>query len=214
MDNTPTGQQVTTLPLHECPDLMVDIETTGVDSHRNAILQIAAVPFCFERRLKGDVHFNYALRMPNTRLWDDETRKWWMGSKAKQEVFMNITRYQQPVVDVLKIFSEFARNMKGASEGDVRFWSNHPFDWDFIQSYYNDFMEGFIPFKYRWYRDLESVIMGLSYPNIDNKHKIKKDNSRAHDAIYDVHFQIDWLFNAVEQTRPLQVADNVQVQVG
>ena len=46
------------------PDLMVDIETSGVDSGRNAILQLAAVPFlCMAGALLCEADDGFSLLM-------------------------------------------------------------------------------------------------------------------------------------------------------
>ena len=61
-------------------DVMVDLETTGSNFDRNAIIQIAAVKFNYETEEVSTDFFDRCLHVHPGREWDPETRAWWQGN--------------------------------------------------------------------------------------------------------------------------------------
>ena len=59
-------------------DIMVDIETTGLDPDRNAILQIGAIAFEYDTMLVDSKNiFKRSLGIPVRRFWDEDTEYFW-----------------------------------------------------------------------------------------------------------------------------------------
>jgi len=166
-------------------DIMVDIETTGTDMSRNAIIQIAGVRFDYETgTLDTDNMFNRCLAIPGWRTWDLGTHQWW---QKQGDVLKNIMSRAE---DPRTVLIDFARwvNLSGDSP---RLWAKPShFEFPFISSYYSDF-ELPIPFGYRETVDLNSFMRGrFNSPGKDAFDKEIPMDGPAHDAIYDTIHQI------------------------
>lgn len=173
------------------PDIMVDVETTGLDSSDNAMIQLAAVKFNLkERSVNADSMFNKCLSIPPRRYWDESTRQWW--SEQKRSILMEIYANMEDPRSVMEAFTEWV-GPSGSSP--LRFWAKPiHFDWGFVASYYKEF--GMMnPFHFRVATDMNSYIRGYGRdPDIvDHRTEFKGD---AHNALYDVLNQIDSLFQA------------------
>jgi DNA polymerase III epsilon subunit-like protein len=180
-------------------DICVDIETTGTSPDRTAIIQIAAVKFDL---LTGEVDhnfFNECLSIPPTRFWSDDTRSWWM--RQKQAVLAGIFERMR---DPGTVMNEF---VSWAGYDNPRFWSKPlSFDYPFISSYCKDFGLH-VPFSYREAMDCRSYLQGLAFPESPISERDIEFDGDAHNAIFDVLFQIKWLL--ANQTRFGSIQDAV-----
>lgn len=173
-------------------DAMVDIETSGLEPNRTAILQISIVLFNAKTKEVNPNVFNRMLRIPNWRHWDQSTLSWWSKQRAGllQEI---LARGEDPAV-VLKDMITFVRQ----SDNSIpRFWSKPThFDFMFIQSYLKDF-DLFMPFCYRSANDMNSFIRALYFPEPVPNLNIEFQGE-AHNAIFDTLHQIKLLFAHME----------------
>lgn len=131
-----------------------------------------------------------SMTVPSDRKWNEETIKWWQ--EANPNVLTDIQKDAINFIIVLTKFKEYV-----ASFNDyVNFWSNHPFDWEFIQHYYRSYGIR-SPFDYNTFRDLDTYIVGLVGEENLKTFKPKPDKNKEHDALYDCILQIDWLFESI-----------------
>lgn len=167
-------------------DVMVDLETTGVQPDRNAIIQIAAVKFNLNERTVDTNYFERCLTVPEHRFWSEDTMVWW--ARQKRGVLDSIRSRQEPYRDVIKDFAMWAY-----PAGHLRFWAKPTtFDFMFCASYFAD--AGLAnPFHYRNANDINSYLRGLHYPYDapDLKPEFVGD---AHNALWDTFHQIKVLF--------------------
>lgn len=165
-------------------DVMVDIETTGVQPDKNAIIQIAAVKFNLSKGTISPDFFNMSLEIPRGRYWDEGTRRWWSD---KPTVYADIVSRAQDPKAVMEAFLEWARPHQS-----LRFWSKPThFDYMFVSSYFSDYdMPN--PFSYRDATDLNSYLRGLYAPFAVDKLDIPFDGD-AHNALDDTIYQIKML---------------------
>lgn len=177
-------------PVEYYPDMMVDIETTGLRADRAAILQIAAVPFNLETR-KVDVGrmFDRCLAMPPTRAWEEGTRQWWATQKA--ETYNTIVARAEDPALVMSDFLTFCLPMNAH-----RFWAKPAhFDYPFISSYFHDF--GLVnPFHYREVTCMNAYVRARA-PQF-NASGIEF-NGPVHNALFDTLHQIKVLFAAEDE---------------
>jgi hypothetical protein len=179
-------------------DVMVDVETTGLRADRHAMIQLAAVPF---NLATGEVcqehYFDKCLRVPAARGWQEGTRSWWYG---KNEVVLHgiLARMEDPrtVMDHFKIYCE------GFLAPDCRFWQKRPFDWQWVESYFNDY-EIQNPFRYQNVIEMTAFMKGMAFPDEMTEglsfpdyrtflpHIEGKDEFDAHNAYFDCLVQIN-----------------------
>lgn len=190
------------------PDIMVDLETTHTDSGRGAILQLAAVRFNVETQaVDGEDMFNRCLQIPNWRHWSESTRYWWMGQD--QDVLTRILNSGENPSDVIEDFVAWA-HAKPCSRARRLWGKPSHFEFPWIESYCKDFNHQ-NPFHYREVTDLNSFLRGCYFPNAIPRLNIEFFGD-AHDAIFDVLNQINYLFihirNAAEtERRPVLVPE-------
>jgi len=157
-------------------DIMVDIETTGLQPDNAAILQIGAVPFNYKTmEIDTDNLFKVSLTMPKTRYWTDDTQSFWMGQN--REVYDRIMSECVIWKDGMRKFYDYA-----IAQGDLNFWCKGlNFDWNFIESYYRD-MELPMPFGFRDAIDLRSFCAGLL--GQDEWKGVEKNTERSGERSY------------------------------
>lgn len=167
-------------------DVMVDIETTGVDPSFNAIIQIAAIRFNYETNEVGPAYVA-SLDTPPNRFWDEGTREWWMD---KLDVYQDIVAKARPAAVVMREFAQWAFDTAPAI-GDQRLWAKPiSFEWPFLQSYARQF-DVTLPFHYRLCRDLNSFIAGVrGNPEHWPLERQLTFTGDAHNAIDDVGHQV------------------------
>lgn len=171
---------------------MVDLETTGTNAEKNAIIQIAAVKFDYDTGQVSDDFFNRCLRVHPGREWDLGTRQWW---QKQGDVLRTIEeRAEDPATVVHDFYQWLLKDWpKGRSERSegLQFWSKPThFDHVFVSSYFAMF--GYdMPCGFRYARDVNSFMAGLAgnpaHPNMADQ--IEMDGP-AHDALFDVIHQI------------------------
>lgn len=180
-------------------DVMVDIETTGVNPDRNAIIQIGAVKFNRHTKEVCSNFFKASLTMPAWRNWDQSTLQWWVRQK---EVLNQILATQRPYAEVMSEFQQWIVD-PATSDRNIRFWSKPThFDFMFISSYFADL--GLAnPLSYREATDMNSYIRGMYAPNeVDQEfEKTIVHNGAAHDGLEDCFYQLKVLFAHMERMK-------------
>ncbi|WCD44181.1 putative exonuclease [Xylophilus phage Lumi] len=174
------------------PDVMVDLETTGLNKERNAIIQIASIKFNLAEQTVCPIFFNRCLDIPKHRFFDEGTREWWL--KDKRETLMSILGKGEHHEKVLKDWMDYMF-------GGRRFWSKPThFDYCFIESYLADMGEK-MPVHYWTAENMNSFIRGRYFPQPAPRWEKELEMlGSAHDAIYDCLHQINVLFTAVNDT--------------
>jgi DNA polymerase III alpha subunit (gram-positive type) len=180
------------------PDVMVDLETTGLAPDETAILQIGAVRFNLQtQEVDATDMFNQSLMIPPKRFWDESTRSWWMQRKSTlQEVMANMR-------DTKTVLEEFARWSDCGNGASLHFWAKPlSFDYPFVQSYFRQF-EIPMPFDFRKGENLNSFLRGLYFPNPIATLEIPFQGT-AHNALMDSLHQIQMLFTHINHVKSLK----------
>lgn len=176
-------------------DVMVDIETTGTNSERNAIIQIAAVKFNYATGTVSDNFFNRCLAVHPGREWDFDTRGWWMKQGNVLETIQ--ARAEDPYTVMRAFYDWLLADWPSERPEGLQFWGKPThFDYVFIASYFKMFgLEN--PCHFRYARDLNSFMAGLRG---DTAHPAFEDDPQmdgpAHDALFDTLHQIKLLMHA------------------
>ena len=171
-------------------DIMVDIETTGLQPNSAAIIQIGAVPFNYETMQIDTANlFKISLTMPKTRYWTDDTRSFWMDQNREvyEKIMSDCVLWQYG----MHRFYDYA-----IAQGDLNFWCKGlNFDWPFIESYFNT-LELPMPFNFRDAVDLRSFCAGVA--GQQRWKEIEAETERVgdqHDALSDCLTQLQLLEN-------------------
>ncbi|MDR3436472.1 3'-5' exoribonuclease domain-containing protein [Telmatospirillum sp.] len=172
-------------------DCMVDVETTGLESGRNAMIQIAAVKFNLETQEVSPEFFNRCLRIPPHRFWDEDTWNWWSNDKAA--ILISILKRAEDPALVMKDFVDWSTK---EDTNVPTFWSKPShFDFPFVASYCRDY--GLVmPYDFRRANDMRSFMRGKAWPLPAIEPRIEFAGT-AHNAIHDVLHQIQVLFEFV-----------------
>lgn len=167
-------------------DVMVDLETTGIDPSHSAIIQIAAIRFDYKTRQIGQA-FTVSLEMAEGRYWDESTRGWWM---EKLPIYNEIMSTARPAEEGFRAFSDWCINTAPFG-GEQRLWAKPShFEWPLLQSYSAQLGIG-LPFHYRNVVDLNSFTRGLANnPGAKPLDKQIPFSGDAHNALDDVAHQI------------------------
>lgn len=181
----------------EFPDVMVDIETGGLDGARNPILSVSAVKFNIKAQTVSPDFFNCNI-LPDSiinRYWDEGTRSWWL--KDKRAVLETMLINARPAKDVFVALAQWA-----GEKANLWAMPTH-FDYNWLQQAYKDL--GFqIPFHYRSARDVNSFIDGLFYPHQTPTADLWGSIQRTgdlHNALDDCLHQLRYVFQAIEVAR-------------
>ena len=175
------------------PDLMVDVETTGLDPANCAIIQIGAVPFNYKT---GEVDstnmYCRSLTMPKNKFWTSGTDKFWL--QDNREVYLKIMETAQDPRTVLLDFMQWV-----AALGQTRMWAKGFFDWQMIEQYYIG-LNLDMPFNFRQAKDMRSFISGLRDDPEYYDEEVEKVGD-AHNALHDCLTQLKILFKAKEKNK-------------
>lgn len=174
----------------EFTDVMVDVETTGTNPDRAALLQISAVRFNLQERTVDNNFFDRCLTIPPHRFWDEGTRDWWM--KQKRSIIQKIFNRAEDPGTVIHDFCKWSY-----PPSTYRFWSKPShFDFNFISSYCHDYRYP-NPFHFRIATDLNSYLRGLHAPNEVPDLDVPF-SGEAHNSLHDTLHQIKILFTHLE----------------
>jgi hypothetical protein len=177
---------------------MVDIESTGTNFEKNAIIQIAGVKFNYDTGEVSDDFFNRCLRVHPGREWDFATRQWW---QKQGDVLATIeARAEDPAAVIADFYQwllkDWPQGRTGKNEG-LQFWSKPShFDFPFIANYLNLF--GYDnPCGFRYARDVNTWIAARSgnpgHPTLEDEMPME---GAKHDALFDCIHQIKVLLAA------------------
>lgn len=181
--------QVTSDTTSIYPDVMVDLETTGLAPDRNAIIQIAAVRFNLATRSVGPDFFNRCLWIPRYRSWDMKTLQWW--NDGKSDILNRILAAGEEPKTVLEDLQFWLR---GYNNKAPRMWAKPiTFEFPMLSSYFEDY-EMSMPLSYREAMDIASYVRGINGDDGFIKERDIPFEGIAHDAIWDCLHQIKWLF--------------------
>lgn len=169
-------------------DIMVDIETTGTNPDRHGMIQLAAIQFNFDTEEIGPI-FNRCLDLPSNRGWSESTRSWW--AQQTPGIFQGIVSRAEDPIKVMNDYFDFARN----PDRPLRFWSRGSFDFNFVESYLNQFCLP-MPHNFWEFRELRSFIAGLNGTADEPRLDWITAPGAAHDALHDCVVQLKRLFSA------------------
>lgn len=181
-------------------DVMCDIETTGTDYGRNAIIQISAVKFDYESEQVSDDFFDRCLHVHPGREWDHDTRQWWV----KQGPVLNQiqTRAEDPYTVIRSFYDWLLKDWPRERPEGLQFWAKPTsFDHAFLSHYFKMFNLD-MPCHYRHARCLNSFMAGMrghpSHPKFEAGEPEFQGN--AHNALHDTLHQIRLLFAMKRET--------------
>lgn len=175
-------------------DFMIDVETTGLNPGRHAMIQLSCVAFDFNsQRVLTDTFSDNYLNIPPWRSFSTDTLQWWL-SKNKM-VYDHICANQGDIILALDAFTQFVNNYK--SDDRPNFWMRRPFDWMFVEGYFTDF-EMPNPFSYKNVIEMTSFMKGINLCDTMPLVDVQKQGD-AHNAYWDCVNQINLLFAAVNQ---------------
>lgn len=174
-------------------DVMVDLETTGTQPDRNAIIQLSAVKFNLRERTVCDNFFNRCLEVPPHRFWSESTRNWWLSQD--QTIIQEIFERMEDPRKVIEDFVDWSR-----PTGAFRFWAKPShFDFNFISSYFSDY--GFRnPYHFWEANDMRSYIRGLHAPEPMPDLNVEFVG-KAHNALHDTLHQVKVLFAHADEVQ-------------
>jgi DNA polymerase III alpha subunit (gram-positive type) len=173
------------------PDVMIDLETTGLAPNNSAIIQIGAVRFNLKERTIGDM-FNQSMTIPYGRFWDEGTRNWWA---QRGQVYQDIMSVARPPAMVMTQFAQWCEPINS-----MRFWAKPlSFDFPFLQSYFTQFDLQF-PFDFRQANDMNTFIRSLYFPEPMPQLDVPFQGD-AHNALMDSIHQISVLFAHMDHAK-------------
>lgn len=177
-------------------DVMIDIETTGLNPDRNAMIQLAGVKFNLATGEVSQDFFFQSMEIPPHRFWDEGTRQWWYETTGKRDVLIN--QIYPRMRDPREVMTEFCQ--WAMADGQLAFWSKPThFDWPFIQSYCKDYNMS-MPFHYRMANDMNTFIRARYFPEERPVLDIPFQGSE-HNALFDCLHQIQELFAHYQNSR-------------
>jgi 3' exoribonuclease, RNase T-like len=175
------------------PDLMVDVETTGLDPANCAIIQIGAVPFNYQTgEIDSANMYCRSMTMPKNKFWTSGTDKFWL--QDNREVYLKIMETAQDPRAVLLDFHSYV-----LARGDVGMWAKGFFDWQMIEQHYIG-LNMDTPFNFRQAKDMRSFICGLRGETTYYDEEVEKVGD-AHNALHDCLTQLKILFKAKEKNK-------------
>lgn len=138
-------------------DVMLDLETTGVNPHVNGIVQIAAWKFDY---LSGEVNpepLNIPIQLASGRMWDFDTIQWWRESKERMDHLNWCRANGVPAREGFQMLFDWI----GHARQGYRLWAKPiTFEFPFLQSHFSQ-LDIPIPFHYRYSKDINTWICAL-----------------------------------------------------
>ena len=180
-------------------DVMIDVETTGLNPHLNGIIQISAIKFNLEERKVGPMFDKCPSLLP-FRQWDQGTRSFWM--EKNRDVYADIVARVEDGPTVYRDFFQWFRRDPQPEDTGIRAWMKPThFDWGFVASHMQQ-VDLPMPVHYRYARDLNSFMAGLTgkpdHVSVEQEVPFPK-GGKEHNALHDCAWQIDQLFHAVQK---------------
>ncbi len=165
-------------------DVMVDIETTGLNTKENAIVQIGAQKFNIESGALGD-KFIINVAILEGRTWMESTRAWW--DSQDKEIREGVFDKPYAADVALNAFANWC-----FPTNSLRFWGKGGhFDYPFIEGYFSE-LKIPNPFFYRVATDMNSFVRGMYYPRAIQE-VTYDDSGDAHNALADAENQLKYL---------------------
>jgi hypothetical protein len=180
----------------EYPDICVDLETTGTQPDKTAIIQLAAVRFNMRTGEVDPNFFNASLAIPSTRFWDEDTREWWADKPVVLE------RIWSKMRDPRTVMQEFHRWSVKDGDDNLTLWAKPThFEFPFISSYFREFGVS-NPFPFWLANDQNTFLRARHFPEAPPAYEkeIPFDGDE-HDALYDTLHQVKVLLTCYEATK-------------
>lgn len=177
-------------------DIMLDLETLGLDPNESPLIQLSAVAFNITN---GEVlaEFNEGVHHEDSIIVDPSTLKWWLETNADLlSRLMHGNNHSEK--RVLQLFADFVSSFRN-SDTDIYIWGNGIiFDNAFIKQrckYYG--IE--YPISYRNDRDVRTYVdaymnrlySDLEYNRMKKNSQLSVPNFEEHNAIHDCLAQIN-----------------------
>lgn len=152
-------------------DVMVDVETTGFDPAKNAILELSAIPF-YPYPESMDIYSTFQMNMPIPygREWDLGTKRWHEENDTRAYRKWVRGELSNPY-DVIGAFLtwwdlKIHRYIDGEQKQiKAYFWAKNPhFDYRFVKSYI-DLYGFFDPIKHNRVVDQHAFCAGIMFPH-------------------------------------------------
>lgn len=138
-------------------DIFMVLESTGTNTDRNAILEIAAVRFDPVTGQFDENWFQGAVTMTYNRYWDERTRDYW---QQNPEEYQRLHSQGLPFETVWQRFLAWCQPID-----NLQLWCRPDrFVWNFIESYCLDYRQP-NPFAFYNVTDYSSFVKGLHHPN-------------------------------------------------
>lgn len=190
------------------PDVMVDLETTGTQPEKTAIIQIAAVKFNLAEGTVSPHTFDRCLMVPPTRFWQEDTRSWWL--KDKRELLTSLMGRGEKPHKVLEDFKAWIQaDLDPYNDRPILWAKPSHFEYPFLEYYFKEFEVG-NPFHYRETNDMNSFLRGRYFPHqAPPLEQIIPFEGDAHNAIHDVLHQIKVLMVAKSHSTPHPAFDPI-----
>lgn len=182
-------------------DVMCDVETTGTNFDRNAIIQISAVKFNYETEEVSEDFFDHCLHIHPGREWDQDCRVNFWG-KMPQLLNEIQSRAEDPHTVVKGFYDWLLKDWPSQRPEGLQFWSKPShFDHCFISNYFQMF--GYdMPCHFRYARDLNSFMAGMR--GVTGAPEFQAGEPEfvgdQHNALHDVLHQIRLLFAMKKET--------------
>src|SRR5690349_19157146 len=100
-------------------DVMIDVETTGLNSHINGVIQLSAMTFNLDERKVGP-YFDRCPSLLPFRQWDASTREFWMIKN--KNVYADIVARTEEGTQVWLAFFAWLRQFQGIEGVGLRTW--------------------------------------------------------------------------------------------
>lgn len=173
------------------PDVIIDLETTGISPDHANIFQIAAVKFNVKTREVCPDIFSRNLFFTKNRYWEEGTRSFW---KQNQPVFEKL---MQDRVDPESALTDLVKWLDGSN---ILWAKPSHFEFPFLDSYFKQFNVT-NPFHYRDVQDLNSFLRGLCFPDTVPQTEYNSGGEALHDARTDCLLELKRLMEILGRVR-------------